>query len=328
MVLGVVHGWRRDRRLSVISILVLLNIALFWLAIPYRTQQRFIFHALGLAVVPLAMMLDRSRWLRVGFATLIALHIFTGQDWPFGVFGQAPPWDFSPLVSHSTDGLINLSSSPIMLWARGIGSLLIALTWAWANWRPSPQRIATGLISSIALVAVLIGLNVGRASAPFPIFPAFRDYYLGWLDLEGRSGPGGLRIAYSGTNIPYYLMGRDFRNEIRYINTDAHRDWLLHDYHRAAIARGVPNWPYPRPGWDRTNPNYEAWLANLRAAGIQVLVVARANPEEGPHNIYDSQGFPIERFWAETHPTHFSPLYGVTENDPLFRSYRILNPRK
>ena len=51
-------------RISVFAALAILNIALYWVFIPYRTQQRFMLQALGLAVVPLALLLDRSRWLR------------------------------------------------------------------------------------------------------------------------------------------------------------------------------------------------------------------------------------------------------------------------
>jgi hypothetical protein len=97
----------------------------------------------------------------------------------------------------------------------------------------------------------------------------------------------------------------------------------MHDYHRAARNQGPPNWPNPRPGWDRLHPDYQAWLANLRAEHIQILVVTRANRDEGPHNVADRQGFPIERRWAESHPETFEPLYGVEENEPEFRFYRV-----
>src|SRR5581483_6096734 len=55
------------------------NVALYWLVIPYRTQQRFVLHALGLAVVPLAAMLDRGRWLCIGATVLLGLHVLTPQ---------------------------------------------------------------------------------------------------------------------------------------------------------------------------------------------------------------------------------------------------------
>ena len=71
---------------------------------------------------------------------------------------------------------------------------------------------------------------------------------------------------------------------------------------------------------------YNAWLVNLRAERIQVLVVARVNRLEGPHNVADPAGFPIERRWAESHPEAFQPLYGVAEDDPEMRIYRVRRP--
>jgi hypothetical protein len=139
--------------------------------------------------------------------------------------------------------------------------------------------------------------------------------------LDRASGPAGARVAYAGTNIPYYLMGVGLRNEVRHVNVDAHRDWLLHDYHRDAVrnGRGPATWPYPRPGWDRFHPDYAAWRENLRAEGIQLLVVTSVDPFNGPHNVADREKFPVERVWADAHPEVFEPVYA----DPLFRLYRV-----
>ena len=76
------------------------------------------------------------------------------------------------------------------------------------------------------------------------------------------------------------------------MNVDAHPDWLMHDYHRAAPDRKEPTWPNSRPGWDRAHPNFQAWLSNLKAQQIQLLVMTRANSGEGPHNVANSEGFP------------------------------------
>jgi hypothetical protein len=176
------------------------------------------------------------------------------------------------------------------------------------------------------LLAVIQGYAISPAG-PETIasrYPGFPDYIRGWIDLELRSGRNGARIAYAGTNLPFYLMGPEFRNVVRYINIDAHRDWLLHDYHLAAPDVGLPPiWVDTRPGWDRARPDYNAWLANLKAEGIQLLVVARANPDEGRLNVADQDGFTIERVWADTHPERFALLYA----DPLFKIYGVRDYR-
>jgi hypothetical protein len=207
-----------------------------------------------------------------------------------------------------------------------LGLAALAVGWSWGRVARSPTllRQASALAASVALAGSALALIWPTGVDPRLLFyPAFRDYYTGWLKLESRSGPSGARIAYAGTDIPYYLLGAGLRNEVRYVNVDAHRDWLLHDYHGAARRRGSSTWPNPRPGWDRLHPDYDAWLTNLRSERIQLLVVARAKPEEGPHNVADPQSFPIERQWAESHPETFEPLYGVSEHNPEFRIYRV-----
>ena len=185
---------------------------------------------------------------------------------------------------------------------------------------------AAGL--TVAGVASLIAMSWPIDIPPrLGHYPFYRDYYRGWSELELRSGPAGARVAYAGTNLPYYLLGSGLRNEVRYVNVDRHRDWLLHDYHREARSQGRPNWPDPRPGWDRIHPDYDAWLANLRAERIQLLFVARAVPEEGLHNIADPEFFPIERRWAEAHPETFQLIYGGAEKDRNVRIYVVRPPR-
>jgi hypothetical protein len=186
--------------------------------------------------------------------------------------------------------------------------------------------------AAIGATLAFLGLGCaeawGRSFEPmFRFYPPFRDFYAGWRAFDVACGPPGARVAYAGTNIPYYLLGQGLRNEVRYVNVDGHRDWLLHDYHREARARGQGSWPNSRPGWDRVRPDYWAWLDNLDAERTQLLVVTRVNPAEGAHNVADTEGFPIERRWADSHPERFVRLYGQDERDPWFRLYRVIRRR-
>ena len=298
--------------------------------------------ALGLAAVPLARLLDRWRGLRVAAAALLILHLLTPQTWPVTLEETKIPWDLSPIIPNAVGASLPffsrmgcaLRAGPDLAAIAGIMLLLgmggcAGLT-VWAGSRPAPAS-RRGLKNRVLLAAGglgLVGLAALQTGAPGLderqlFYPPFRDFYLGWLDLEGRSGPSGARLAYAGTNIPYYLFGTGLRNEVRYVNVDAHPDWLMHDYHRAALDRKEPTWPNSRPGWDRAHPNFQAWLSNLKAQQIQLLVVTRANSGEGPHNVADSEGFPIERLWADSHPELFEPLYGPKQKDPFFRLYRL-----
>ena len=315
------------RWIAGLSLLAVFNIVLYWMAIPYRTQQRFMLHGVGLAVVPLAALLSRGRWRRLAALGLLVVHVLTEQSWPFDP--RNVPWDLSPLIPSRISPLLTLSRSPLKM-GMTLGLGLVSLGLAWAGVRlvyregSRTRRVVPVAVASLAW----IGLTTATfypwgLDARFQFFPIFPEYVRGWIETDLRSGPSGVRVAYAGNALPYYLMGVGLRNEVRYINIDARRSWLLHDYHREASRGGHATWDHPRPGWDRVNPDYDAWLANLRAEGIQLLVVNRANPDEGPHNIADRDGFPIERQWAETHPEAFEPLYGVREGDSQFRLYRV-----
>jgi hypothetical protein len=332
---GIAGAWRigakrteRDGWVWLLAGLAVLNVALYWLFIPYRTQQRFFLQALGLAAVPVARLIDRAgglRWLAFG---LLAAHLLTPQGWPLAAPGREPPWDLSPVVPNGMAPLLAIfgpnATALLILLAT---SLIVSGFLLSSKWRRERWRVAGGLVAFLLAAAAWGAWALSPRTRAEPFYPPFRDYLVGWLRLEGLSPPEGARVAYAGTNIPYYLMGRGLRNEVRYVNVDAHPGWQLHDYHRQAVAQGRPHWEgYPRPGWDRQTPDRDTWLANLRAAGIDFLVVTRVNPMEGPHNAADPEGFPIEKQWADGLAADFVPVYGAG-TDLLFRIYRVV-PRK
>jgi Dolichyl-phosphate-mannose-protein mannosyltransferase len=339
-------SWGRgDRRWSGwiwgCSALSIANVVLFWACIPYRTEQRFMLQALGLAAVPLAMTLRRSRALRWAAVALLGLHMLSHQTWPILRMGERIPWDLSTRIPNDASGPvvlpINMSESRGLVggpraWgplvANGCLAFLIAWAWGRSARTPTPRRRIAAPVLTVAGVALLLAISWPIDIPPRLMHcPYFPDFYRGWHELELRSGPAGVRVAYAGTDLPYYLLGSGLRNEVRYVNVDEHRDWLLHDYHGQARSRGRPNWPNPRPGWDRIHPDYDAWLANLRAERIQILFVTRAVPEEGLHNIADNESFPIERRWADAHPETFDRVYGEAENDRNVRLYVVRPPR-
>ena len=334
------------RVIAIFSVMAALNVVLYWVCIPYRTQQRFMLQALGLAIVPLAATLDRSRWLRYGAALLLALHLLTPQGWPFILPNGSVPWDLTPLIPNTmTDPMLFFARIGRASLADGskrsalglavlVGIILCSLVMVAALRRDSVRSSRSRARWTVIVLSLLCFIGLGLVDVGGELFdprmrfyPGFADFISGWLQLEYRSGPAGSRVAYTGTNIPYYLMAKGLRNDVRYVNIDGHRDWLMHDYHREAMKFGQGTWPNSRPGWDRMSPDFQAWVDNLEAEGIQLLVVTRVNPGEGPHNVADAEYFPIERQWADSHPEFFEPLYGQRENDPWFRLYRLRRGR-
>ncbi len=313
------------------AILAVLNILAYWMLIPYRTQQRFMLHGVGLAAALLGLLFDRSSILKLLGVVLLIVHISAYSGWPMVSPGQNPPWDLDPSIPNAMPALVRVWSRSGPDWRSmvfGASSLVVALAWSLAASRPSRRALLAALLVSLPALGVVLRLEDGKyGNDPRTRFyPAsFPDYYRGWLALDRLTGPKGAKVAYSGTDLPYYLLGAGFKNKVRYININAHHDWLMHDFAREASHAGKTLWDDPRPGWDRLpeRADYEAWIRNMDSAGVQFLVVTRANPSEGRFNVADASGFPIERNWAELHPKRFEPVYGAAEGDRLFRIYRI-----
>lgn len=329
---------RIERLIWGASALAILNVALYWIWIPYRTQQRFMLQSVGLAAIPLAMLFDRGSIVRILGATLLYVHLLVPQSWPYS-YPDDPPWDFDKLIPNSLPALVSvfsgrgLDARSIACLAGAIATVAVVASFRSTSARVRRVAIPVSIVTAGCVCAWIRLVYLPRSNDPrVSFYPAsFPDYYRGWLRLDSLSGKNGTRIAYAGTDLPYYLMGSRLRNEVRYININKHRDWLMHDYHREASIRGESEWSDTRPGWDRvpSEADYAAWLANLRAEEIEFLVVTRSDPTEGRFNVADSDGFPIERVWADEHPESFEPVYGIAERDRLFRIYRVRgNPNR
>ncbi|HEU5115324.1 MAG TPA: 4-amino-4-deoxy-L-arabinose transferase, partial [Isosphaeraceae bacterium] len=290
-----------DRWVWGLSALAILNLALFWVVIPYRTQQRFMFPAVALAAIPLARLLDRSsllRWLAVG---LLALHLLTPWDWPFFPHlsrytpRSAPltpiPTSFPELLARLRDPRRSLHLIPIFV----VGPLTPGCVFFWARWWRSRSlgRLLSAAFTLLLIAVLSVVGNLPPSLTHWPVFPYFPQYLRAWQAVNYFSGPQGATIAYAGTDIPYYLFGSDLKNNVVYVNIDDHPSWLMHDYHRTASERGEPVlWETSRPGWGRLNADINAWVQNLADAQVDYLVVARCRPEQGPFNIADEEGFP------------------------------------
>ena len=111
-----------DRWTWALAALAVLNVALYWFCIPYRTQPRFMFQALGLAAVPLARLLDRGRGLRVAAVVMLSLHLLTPQAWPVASQESEIPWDCSPLIKNAVGSPLLLFTSMAGVLHPGAGS--------------------------------------------------------------------------------------------------------------------------------------------------------------------------------------------------------------
>ncbi len=321
----------QERWVGLLAIFGLATIALFWCVIPYRTQQRFFLHGLALFAPAMALCADRFRVYKFLCVIGLCLHVLTTQGWPFASFGQQTPWDMTPMIPNAVPGLAPLGELAARLltgdW-KSIGTIIMttAVLTAWAL-RTKPGRFVHGLV----YLSIFLGFAIMLAgeqrqfdrSGRGQRFPVFPDYERAWNAFDAITKTNPRKVAYSGTNLAIYLMGPRLANRVEYVNVNDRMDFMTHDYHLAQPI-GKRRWNDPRPTWERLVVDYDAWRKNLLEKGIELVVVARANPDEGRANPYDRQGFPVERTWMDTHPVQFRPVYGVRENDPEMRIYEVV----
>ncbi len=290
--------------------LALIHIVLFWWVNPYQTQDRFLFAALGLLAVPAALVVERRPMVSVFVAALVFWHLLLPQV-NLGV-SSFPP---SPGAPMNLNWSLSMASGLDAISLRRI-VLLVALCMAaslcgW--WRGTASRrfaIAVALVGVLAAggaLAVRWSWIVDPRLRFYALWPQL-NYTLGWVQLESASGSHA-RVAYAGTNLPYYLFGMQLQNDVRYVNINSHAGFRLHDYHAASVARGESLSSTPTPDWDRREADEYAWIENLRRAEIDLLFIGHTNRSGGLHNIHDAEGFPIERTWADRHPEIFSLLH-------------------
>jgi hypothetical protein len=309
VVLGVTTGLvraldrTRDRAaraaFAVCSMLALVQAALYWLVLPYNTQERFLSSALGFALVPLASLAADTPFLH---AALFAL-----AGWQFR--GRVSPAVLLPLSIVATG--LSLKWTTRAPWLAA-GALLV--TSGYLSVRPE----------LLALDEQAFPRFYPRAGFAARLLP-------GWQTLERSVPSTGATIAYAGTNLPYYLLGVGQRNHVEYVNINSHPDWLPHDYHRERLRRGetgLASTPWPQ--WYRSVADYDAWVRNLRRRRIDFVFIARENR----HGRVDAAGvlppFPIERTWADAHPETFvdlGPFEYPTDTVPWVRVYRLAAAR-
>jgi hypothetical protein len=176
-----------------------------------------------------------------------------------------------------------------------------------------PRRIAFGVATSAALglaILVLAGFSGDTAREP-----PYRVPVWSWFRAHVRAS----RVAYAGDNLAFPLTGAGIGNRVRYVNVAGEAGDALHDFVRRA---GVGPASTPEPAFlYRSGGSFDVWWRNLRAYGAEVLYVSKVRPIELLNMPVESDGFPVERRWADEHPERFSLAY----DSPKARVYRI-NP--
>jgi 4-amino-4-deoxy-L-arabinose transferase-like glycosyltransferase len=281
------------RRLLPEAGLLLALVAVFWLWIPYQ-ESRFLFAAFGVAAVA------------IGRAT--------------GPLSAAAPLDWRLAVVLA--GLVEYSAPERWLIVP-VGALGAATA---IGWRHLPDRarrslrsmptVGLGALLVAAAVALTIGLDRYRARDPGYAVGTGLDDAWAWFHVNVR----GARVAYAGTNLCFPLAGRDLANRVTYVNVAGGPGDQLHDFGRRSPPPGRTATPESAPY--RDGASFDAWWRNLSAARADVLFVAALDEIVARNVAADGDGFPVERAWADAHPTQFHLRYA----SPDARVYGIAPP--
>ncbi len=123
-----------------------------------------------------------------------------------------------------------------------------------------------------------------------------------WLDRN----TGGDNIAYIGRPVPFPLYGTNFKNNVSYISVNKVEPARLHYFPDSRYQWGYDFLSLHRnlqePQNYRGNPDYSAWLANLKSQGIAYLFVYALHQTK-------TVEFPLEDTWASSNPDRFTPVF-------------------
>ncbi|MEW5944849.1 MAG: hypothetical protein AB1742_01495, partial [bacterium] len=188
--------------------------------------------------------------------------------------------------------------------------------------RPDPRSAAVRVaLASLAVLSLLL-----CAAALLTRYPDYKyHYYTGfhvgeaWLAFH-RLETAPATVAFTGTDLSYGLFGKGLKNHVAYVNVAGRADWKFHHFIQRMKKTGTY---YPprndRIDFHRRDPDYRAWLRNLRRARAGWLFVSILHQTDRPYLEHDPLGFPIERAWAENHPETFTRVY----ENPAVAIFRI-----
>ncbi len=282
----------------------------FGLLLPFD-YARFVLALCGLAAAVLMDPLDsRRRWVRRTTELSILAALLACLATEMGRHQLLLPLGMRQLVSNRV-----VESAFVLTCSLLLVSPLLAV-----RMRPARRRIVGACVAVLAWLSLHAAALVSDCDGTHLIRGTrnVRDPYI-FLDQNYRR----VTVAATGSNKTFWLYGRDFSNRVRYVNVNQGRDWLFHDH-----VRNFPDDPTPLRqdrngvGYYRRDSDYNSWLANLQAAGADLLVVSRLTHYNLKKDyLRDGRGYPLEAIWAHQHPEKFRRVYEARG----VRIYEVLN---
>ncbi len=290
--------FRKERKPTAI-ILALMAFAwllVYYYVIPHNQQMRFLFPALALSFVGTAVIIDRLKFRNAIIVFGIAAFLYSGSN--------------TARILHAVRGL------PLIPVIWNI-FLLLSILWLGLQHRKH-RRYSAGAL----LLLALLFFSAMRDAKSLRTLSLVKGDYGPWAKVYAsfnsprQSRP--LRVAYTGLNIPYVLTGTNLKNEVFYCNVDGDQKDGFYEFWNKDPRR----YPYHKPGIYRKTPNLGKWLKNLFDSGADALVVFEMHPAERAYLACGKDGYPIEKYWAESLPQFFKLELSL----PGGRVYRVTRP--
>jgi hypothetical protein len=319
-----------------ILLVPVMMIPLCWFLVPDNADSRFLLPAVTVAMVALTLPFGSgAKW-----NALVHGVYLVGVAWiVVGTHRQITtplPWFMGGWLS--LEGIVSREALPLFV---GFAGIAAGLAYFFSR-RPAHALAAMAALCGAGCLTVALGSDAWCAPRRCQVLAISPTYIreavvVGWRWVDEHVKQSS--IAYSGNNLPYPLTGERLSNRVSYVNIDRHADWRFHDYARARTRPASTESSSPlarasgqlvplgeRPGEEASRPRYErrngyrdAWIQNLRSAGVRHLFISVLSAYEIDYVWHNDRGFPIEDEWAKADPHAFELVY---ENDQV-RIYRL-----
>ncbi len=260
---------------------------------------RFCLAAYALIGLPLLVALEGRSWLRHALAASCLLPLVLTSS--LGI-QRAAILETLPMRALESGPLVHAGI------ALGFTTLVLLFVLTALGLRPGPRRLGLAAAALLLLACAQIASRTSHPGSPH-VAQAVRELWEPYLALEERGEP--LRIAATGTTWLVFGYGWRGRNQVEYVHVDALGQLPFHERVRhLAARRDELRGDRTGFGYYREGADAEAWIANLRARGIQIVLCARMPHwiARRPEYARDPQGFPPESTWAEERPQLFRAI--------------------
>ncbi len=280
------------------------------------SNARFILAPILLSFVYVASALENKKvhfYLKIAIYLLVYISLFKNERLIFILKQLINSFNFNNRflpIYGARIGILIMSISIVIL---SVGLFLWNTN---QNHKKQYNQFLSTILELGAFLLLFLSFTVGN----FLIFKYYRaskyNWYLnpafptgeGWYFIE-KVFKNPINIAFSGNNMPYALFGTNFKNNVYYINVNKHPKWTYFDYVEYwKNKKNIPN-EILRLIPTRREMNYSAWISNLKRENIDVLFVTIIHQQQIGIEWIESNGFPIEDFWARKNPNLFKRIY-------------------